>query len=422
METLKKNIQKLEGEITEKQSTWTHNKACAKSIKATNSILLQYERELKEELENRKAQYNHDLMANEERIASYKKTFQWHKDFYTRSPLAQKLIALQAENENMKSRIKAWDDQITTKQNELDILNGPAANSVPAEKLSDSISVQQPPAKPEDQLAPQTEDSDSFIDILSLHLNQTTDDYHMSEDANAEEISEENKVQNTSIPSHDPEEEETDGIVSQHLLCEQRGPDVVQGEEENQEVRLDDQILGHQSSASDKEEALMEAVEEVVVEEEEWAPVEESIERTTTFLQFSSEETNPQSSSATVKTAPSTPKFPFNFSPASSPHHGTSDTKSPAFMFSLNPDPSTPGSSGFGFNMGSSQDEESSFAFTSTFFSEKETPESKSSNCSGFPFGRAEQIGDFQFAFAAKTPQTNTKNNPEEDFPFSFNF
>lgn len=60
----------------------------------------------------------------EERIASYRKIFQAHREYYCQSPLAQKLITLQTEKEEIESRIKAWDDQITMKQKELDYLTG----------------------------------------------------------------------------------------------------------------------------------------------------------------------------------------------------------------------------------------------------------------------------------------------------------
>lgn len=46
-----------------------------------------------------------------------------------------------------------------------------------------------------------------------------------------------------------------------------------------------------------------------------------------------------------------------SFSPASSKDQGSSETKSPAFLFSLNSDPNTPGFPGFGFDVGSSQEE-----------------------------------------------------------------
>ncbi|XP_034549581.1 protein SIX6OS1 isoform X2 [Notolabrus celidotus] len=402
IESLQKDIKKFEGDITEKQSRLTKNKAGVKSAKATNSLLLQYKQTLKKELENRQAFYNHDLVTHEERIAEYKKKYQQHKDFHYNSPLAQKLLAMQAENEEIESRIKACDDQITMKQKELYILTGPAATSSP-EKPSESVSGLQPETEPETQVAPQVEeDSDSPIDISSLHLNQTTDGQNMGVDANAEETFEENKVQYTT--TGEPE---------------QIWPDLMHSEEENQETKLEDQ--DPQSALSDIEAMEEEEeVEECVADEKEQAPTEEDMDRPTAFPQLSSQETNLQSSPATLKAAPSTPTFPFNFSPARSPRQGTS--KSPAFVFSMNPDPSTPGFSEFGFDVGSSQDEDSSFAFTSPFFNEKKTTESKSSSCTEFPFGQPEQSQDFEFAFTAKSPQTTKKDNSADDFPFSFNF
>ncbi|KAM6978434.1 uncharacterized protein LKV04_013842 [Tautogolabrus adspersus] len=386
IETIQRNTKKLDEEIIVKQSTLMHNKACAKSIKATNSLLLQYEQTLKEELESRRDRYKHDMDVYEEKIASYKKTFQSHKDYYCQNPHAKKLLALQAEKEEIESRIKACDDQITMKQKELDNLSGSEANSSSTEKPSDSISVQQPITEPEKQLDPQTEDSDSSIDLSSLHLNQTkvlgpADDHEISVEVSAEENCEENDVQDTGMrsPVQEEEEEESNGMAS----CQQL----------------------------------------YVAEEREQAPSGEQ----TGPSAFPTQERNPQLSPATVKAAPSTPTFPFNFSPASSPRQGTSDTKSPAFLFSLNPDPSTPGFSGFGFDVGSAQDEDSSFAFTSPFFNEKVTC-FELQVCtffftgSDFLFGQPEQSEDFQFAFTAKSPPTTKKDNPADDFTFSFNF
>nr|XP_020506826.1 uncharacterized protein LOC109996851 isoform X1 [Labrus bergylta] len=422
IETIQRNTKKLDEEIIVKQSTLMHNKACAKSIKATNSLLLQYEQTLKEELETRRDRYNHDMDVYEEKIASYKKTFQSHKDYYCQNPHAKKLLALQAEKEEIESRIKACDDQITMKQKELDNLSGQEANSSSTEKPPDSVSGQQLITGPEKQLDPQTEDIDSSINISSLHLNQTKDD-EISVEVSAEENCEENELQDTSMCSPvQEEEEEANGMASCQQLyafsAEQRWPDVMHTEEENPETGR--QVLESESAAA--EEAVEEEeLEEGLAEEREQAPSGENT-GPTAFPQLSSQETNPQSSSATVKAAPSTPTFPFNFSPANSPRQGTSDTKSPAFLFSLNPDPSTPGFSGFGFDVSSAQDEDSSFAFTSPFFNEKKTSESKSPSCSDFPFGQPEQNEDFQFAFAAKSPKTTKKDNPADDFTFSFNF
>lgn len=60
----------------------------------------------------------------EERIASYRKIFRSHKEYYCQNPLAQKLLTLQAEKEEIESRIKACDDEITVKQKELDHFTG----------------------------------------------------------------------------------------------------------------------------------------------------------------------------------------------------------------------------------------------------------------------------------------------------------
>ena len=60
----------------------------------------------------------------EERISSYRNIFQSQKDHYCQNPLAQKLLTLQAEKEEIEFRIKACDDQITMKQMELENLTG----------------------------------------------------------------------------------------------------------------------------------------------------------------------------------------------------------------------------------------------------------------------------------------------------------
>lgn len=60
----------------------------------------------------------------EERISSHRQTLQSHKDFYHQNPLAQKLLALQSEKAEIEGHIKTWDDQIMTKQKELEHLTG----------------------------------------------------------------------------------------------------------------------------------------------------------------------------------------------------------------------------------------------------------------------------------------------------------
>ncbi|XP_070770118.1 protein SIX6OS1 [Enoplosus armatus] len=429
IETICRNTKKHELEIRVKQSTLIHNKENAESMKAVHSLLLQYEQTLKEELEKRKASYSHDMEVYEERIESYKTIFQSYKEYYYQNPLAQKLLTLQAEKEEIECRIKACNDRITMKQKELEHLIGPAVNSSSTEKLPDSVSGQQPITEPEKQLDPHTEeDSDSSIDISSLNLNQTKilqNGHKTSVEANDEDIHQENKVQDSTACSPSPEEASNELWSCQQLdgnrifiSSEQRWPDVTHTEEQNQETGPEDQALEQQSTVSDIQEAVEEEMEERVDIEEEQAPNKEDNEEFTAFPESSSQETNPQSSPTKMTAVPSTPTFPFDFSPGGAPHRGTSDTKSPAFLFSLNPDPSTPGFSGFEF--GSSQEEDSSFVFTGSFFNEKKTTES--SSCSEFLFGQPEQGEDFQFAFTSKSPQTTNKDNAGDDFPFSLNF
>nr|XP_020450461.1 uncharacterized protein LOC109957148 isoform X2 [Monopterus albus] len=416
IETLHRNIEKLEEELKMKQSTVIHNKANAQSMKSANSLLLQYEQTLKAELESRKASYNHDTEIYEERIVSYRKIFQSHKEYYYQNPLAQKLLTLQAEKEETECRIKACDDQITMKQQELDHLTGPLVSSSSTEKLPDSVSGQQGTTEPDKQLDPQTEeDGDSSFDISSLHLNQTKNGHKISSEVNAGDVHEENEVQGTVAGCHYPEEASNE-LWSHGQLDEQSWADEMHTDEQGKQTEVQDQVLA--STVSEVEEATEDEVEERATINEDQVPSKEDNEGLTAFSQSSTEETNQKSSPAKTTPVPSTPTFPFNFSPASSPHQGTSDKKSPAFLFSLNSDPNTPGFSGFGFDVASSQDEDSSFTFTGSFFNEKKTPESKSSRCPGFLFDQSEQSEDFQFAFSSESPQTTKKN----DFPFSLNF
>ncbi|XP_071321262.1 protein SIX6OS1 isoform X2 [Trachinotus anak] len=414
IETLHRKIKKLEEEVRVKHNTVTHSKANAKSMKVTKSLLLQYEQTLKAELESRKANYNHDMEVYEDRIASYRKIFQSHKEYYCQNPLAQKLLRLQAEKEEIECRIKACDDQIIMKQKELDHLTG-AAVSPSTEKLSDWVCGQQPINESEKQLDSRTEeDGGSAVDISSLHLNQTKSDHKVSVEANAGDIHEEHKGQDATASSPDPEGANSE-LWSYEQLDEQSWTDRMQAEKETE---LQYQALDQQSTLSEVEEALEDKVEEEVCDDQ--TPGKEDNVGLTAFPQSSQD--NNQSSPAKMTAAPSTPTFPFNFSPTSSPHQGTSDTKSPAFLFSLNSDPSTPAFTGFGFDVGTAQDEDTSFAFTSPLFSQKKITESKSSDCAEFLFDQSEQSEDFQFAFTSKSPQETNKDKSSNEFPFSFNF
>ncbi|CAK6954039.1 protein SIX6OS1 isoform X2 [Scomber scombrus] len=417
IETVHGGIKKLEEEIRAKQSTGKHNKANAKSMKTTNSLLLQYEHTLKAELESAKASYNRDMEVYEERISSYRNIFQSHKEYYCQNPLAQKLLTLQAKKEEIECRIRSCDGQIALKQMELENLTDLPVNSSSAETLPDSVSGQQPITEPEKDLDPQTEDDfDSSIDMSSLHLNQSQiwqDGDKEAAEANAEEVHDENEAQDAPACSVSQEEATNEKYMwSYQQLGEQSRQDEIHAEEQEQGTGPGNQEK-HPAVSEVKETIEDMDMEERVAAEEEQVPSEEDNEGHAAFSQ--------EIQSATVKTVPSTPTFPFNISPGSSPHQGTSDTKSPAFLFALDSGPSMPGFSGFGFDMGSPQDEDSPFPFTSSFLSDKKTTESKSSG-PNFLFDQPEQSEDFQFAFTSKSPQTTKRGNSSDDFPFSFNF
>ncbi|XP_037832075.1 uncharacterized protein LOC108240771 isoform X2 [Kryptolebias marmoratus] len=359
--TIQENIKKLEEQVGVTQSAVMKNKENAKTE------------------------------VYEERISSFRKTLQSFKESYHQNPLAQKFLALQAEKEQLESRIKAWDDQIMTKQKELEHLTYPTVNSFSTEELPDSAFVEQATVEQEEP-EHQTKDGrdSSIIDISSIHLNQTANEDETSVKSNAEEIHEQNNVQD---------------------------PPAWSGQQQSQSDEIHSEAQDEETSKEDQE-LVVSGVGDVLMEngaaaEEEKAPDEEDHQEVTVLPQTSSQGVDPQST-----LVPSTPAFPFNFSPTSSPHRGTSDTKSPAFLFSS---VSTSGFSEFGFDMGSSQEEDSSFAFPGSFFNEKKAAEAKPSSCPEFLFNQPEQNEDFQFAFAAKSPRSASKENRDE-FSFSFNF
>ncbi|KAK2906168.1 protein SIX6OS1 [Channa argus] len=418
IESFHKKIKNLEEEIRVKQSIVIHNKENAKSMKGTNSLLLQYEQTLKAELESRQASYNNEMEVSEERIASYRKTFQSHEECYYQNPLAQKLLKLQAEKETIECRIKVCDEQIIIKQKELDLLTDPAANCSSPETLPDSISGQQLITEPEKQLDPQIVESRD-LSISSLHLSQTKNGHKVSVKENVGDVHEEKMVQDKITCTYYSEEANSE-LRSYEQLVEQSLSDEMYTSEQEKKTKAQDQVMELQTTGSEIKQPVEDDVEESVTIGENQAKNQEDNEGPTGFPP-SSQDTN-QSPPAKITAASSNPTFPFNFSPASSPHEGTSDRKSPTFLFSLNSDPSTPNFSGFAFDVGSSQDEDSSFTFPSSFFSDKKVAVSKSLNRPGFLFDQSEQREDFQFSFTSKSTHATKKDNNRDDFPFSFNF
>ncbi|RXN16990.1 myb V isoform X1 [Labeo rohita] len=112
-------INKLNEEIQQKQNTLKFIKENTKNLQRTGHLLLQYEKTLEAELEKRQDSYNQDMKIFQERIESYKNVFQQYKDRYCQNSLAQKLLKIQAENEEIERRIRATEEQILEKEREL---------------------------------------------------------------------------------------------------------------------------------------------------------------------------------------------------------------------------------------------------------------------------------------------------------------
>ncbi|XP_077472863.1 uncharacterized protein LOC144086699 isoform X2 [Stigmatopora argus] len=106
IETTRADIKTLKENADMKQNNLNHNRALAKSMKVTQGMLLQYERTLKLELENIKANYNNEKDVYEEKMASYRKLFHDHQMPY--------VLNIQVQNDDMESSFTASQDEVTT--------------------------------------------------------------------------------------------------------------------------------------------------------------------------------------------------------------------------------------------------------------------------------------------------------------------
>ncbi|KAK7939536.1 hypothetical protein WMY93_002862 [Mugilogobius chulae] len=419
IETTKANIKGLEEDIKTKQNTLTQNKAIAKSMKTTNSLVLHYEQTLKAELENRKANYNRDREEYEKKIASYKSSFHSYKEYYYNNPLAQKLLGLQAENREIETKIKSSDDLITLKQEELDNLTAPVIEMSSPEKPSESEQLENEPEKQEEQKT--MEDS-------SCSLQKTKEHHILSEEVCGEHVEEAQSASISCLLTEDidvGDSQQIDGKFRGLSFFCTRGysntyfdfslepHDEETENREDPETEPQDPSLEQQFTILEIEQ-VMEAEMDEGPGETQTANQEADEALTSLSQEASSQETN-QPASQETKPGLATPTFPFTFSPSRSPQN-SNPSKSPAFPFNIHSEPSTPGFFGFGV-----QDEDPASPFTSSFFGEKKTTESKSSM--EFLFNQPEPSEAFQFSFNAKSPDKHcSKDKAGGDFPFSFNF
>ncbi|XP_061698306.1 uncharacterized protein LOC133512571 isoform X2 [Syngnathoides biaculeatus] len=386
IETTRAHIKALEEDADVKRNNLKHNQAVAKSMKVTQGLLQQYNHTLKGELESVKASYISDKEVFEEKIASYKKLFQEHQ-----KPLAHKLQALNDDTESpiVAVEAKRGGGAYVTE-------SGAPCSSLEKGPESDLHRQSTTTAAMEMETSRVTESTSHVSAVNVTETNRCLSGPQTSGDGNPEGMDAQSEAQESFFFSADERRSN-----EQHVRAEvHRRPDEMSSEDEG-DKEIGPLSQGKQSAASEEEESARGQMEEgaPAEEEEEPAPHEHVAQ--------------PQSSAV-----PRTPTFQLSFSPAESPLQGLSDTKSPAFRFSLNSNPSTPGFSSFLFDAVSSNDEPLSFPFSSSFFTDKKNEESKSGDLD-FLFNQLES-DDFQFPFTAENPADNMDNTA--DLPFSFNF
>ncbi|XP_029568307.1 uncharacterized protein LOC115161457 isoform X2 [Salmo trutta] len=408
---IQKNIRKLEEESHHKQNIVKHLKGNTKSLKGTNSLLLQYEKTLQAELERRRDNCNEDMKVYQERIERYRKVFQQHRESYCQNPLAKQLLMIQSEKEELESRIKACEDQITAKEKVLqDLLGQTLSIENPLESISGLLTA----AESHRQSPPQTEDDhQSPLDISSLHLSQ--EGHEKRGEGNEEHLEK--------TFAHPPSQGETHC----DLWSYPEAMDEIHSSAQEEGSLLEEQKERLNTSST----VGMEEVKERGTEggEEHPTPLitEEEEKNEGMGAAFS-----PQTP-ARMKAVSSTPTFSLNSHSGSPSHLDGSTGKSPAFLFSMSsaPSPTTTDFSGFhcGFELGSGQEEEPPFPFSSSYFSSEKKP-SGSKSPSGFLFARPESEKSedgFEFPFSSKSPGRPSTSREKgsgagDSFPFSFNF
>ncbi|XP_016097530.1 uncharacterized protein [Sinocyclocheilus grahami] len=402
LNTTRKTLSKLSEEIQQKQNTRTFIRENTKNLQRTGHLLLQYEKTLEAELEKRRDSYNQDMKIFQERMESYRNVFQQYKDQYCQNSLAQKLLKIQAENEEIERRIRATEEQISEKERELVSALG---EDEPVTDAADS--------KCQDNDVPQTENRESF-DEMDPHqdpIMQRPEEYaeeHMA----AEGPSEENKDKTAESES------QTDTFRHSLWTKTETGEDQMQEGDQKQSEEVNE--LEGNMNVSCASELMVEMSEE---EEE-----EDRLEVTTADAQEDTVNERgicPPPSPARIKATPTTPTFSLSNSPSSSPgRQEISDTKSPAFVFSMNSGPSTPAFSKLGCDFAA--EEASPFNFTSSYFSDRKSP-GLAPKFSGFLFDEAEsRQEEFSFSFGTVSPRQNSSTQDTagsaDSFPFSFSF
>ncbi|XP_076858620.1 uncharacterized protein LOC143512332 isoform X2 [Brachyhypopomus gauderio] len=401
-----KSIKKLDEGIMQKQNTVKCYRESVKSLCAMGNHLLQYEKTLEDELLRRQESCNQDMKMFQERIENYKKIFQQHKEEYCQNALAKKLLNIQAENEEIEKRIRATEDQIIAKEKELKALQG----------RQDTYDSDQIPIESQESLSVRS----SRQDDISSHQDFQAQGPEAKQEDN--QISKEvNDTENNKDQADDSDESNASQVITIGTTIWSKpntGNEQIQGVE----LKLQEEPAeGEPANVSCVSENMEEMLEMMEVDVQQESGASAAVEACSQAVAC-----NP-SSPIRMKAVLSTPTFSVNSSPTASPG-GQESSEMPAFVFPMNSGPSTSAFSGFacGFDIGSSQHEESPFTFTSSYFSNKKSPEPV---LPGFLFDESESHSevDFAFSFGAKSPEHSSSTQDSQGGvgnirPFSFSF
>ncbi|XP_053733880.1 SPbeta prophage-derived uncharacterized transglycosylase YomI-like [Synchiropus splendidus] len=379
IEATQSNIQRLDSEVQSRQNTVKHSRDTLEGLKETNKHLRHYEHTLKAELENTKTNFDRDKALYEERINNYRETFQKQKNYFCQSPLAQKLIQLQGEMEDIETRIKSHDEKIDARQQELDRLTAASAST---EKPVDS----------DQHLKHEgTQLDTSTSEEAPLHLSQ-----QQEEEPNEEDVPEEKELQ---------EEAGAPDIGNDGFVCADEWKD------QSDEIHAEEHVQETEPFIQEKMEVIPQEEEETEKETGREVSAEMDTTEDHAALPQKQLEENPFDS----QPAAVAPAFMFDFGSRDSPC--ASDAKSPASFFSAHSEPSGSVCTDFGFNVDSPP--EDCFAFANSFFVEKKSSDSKPGG-SDFLFNQSMQNEDFQFPFDANSPDTGEMDSSKDEFPFNF--
>ncbi|XP_051998030.1 uncharacterized protein LOC127654742 isoform X2 [Xyrauchen texanus] len=328
--TTQKTIRTLDEEIQAKQNTVKFIKENAKNLQHTGDLLLQYEKTLETELEKRQDSYNEDMKMFQERIDGYMNVFQQYKDRYCLNSLAQKLLKIQAENEEIEGRIRVTEGQIMEKEREL---TGAMGEDDPL-SLIDGAESSYRNSTCRDNEAQQTDRNESYEEVDRHQVpriqrpEENADDHNIIEELS---LSEENKTKTAN--TKDLSESQSDTFHHGLWTKPENGGDQMHDADQNEAVN---ELQEGTMNVSCDSEFMVEMIEEKDgddLEKTRAGAVEDTI---------SDGAICPPFSPARMKAVLTTPTFSLNNSPISSPgRQESSETKSPAFVFSVNSAPST---------------------------------------------------------------------------------